>query len=685
MKPSSIQQETEGFGDPVRLIRGKQAKSSLNVAIVGGGKACRNLLKVLNKDRQARLKMKILGVADRNPEAPGLCYARELNLITTTNIRDLSDLNGLNLIIELTGSSKVREEISKVMPPGVSVIDHMGARLLWDLIQVETEKYELEKESLKKKEKEKKYSQIILDSLPYRIMVVNLDMTIETVNQTFLKEFNLTRENALGKYCYEVRHGLEKPCGESGYACHLKNLDEIKEAKLINTIREYRGENGEEHFDVITIAPIYNEQGDIVNLLEASRDVTQRIKLEREAEKSKIFFENVIQSAVDGIVVVDTKGRVLIFNEGMERLTGYSTKEIMEHGHITSFYNIDVAKENMIKMRSDQHGPLGKLNPTSMSITTKDGKEVTVTLSASIITIDDKEVGSSGVFTDMREVLKMRKDLEDAHLQLVQSEKIASVGRMAAGVAHEINNPLAGALIYAELLKEELQDHSQYQDDIQEVINQTLRCKKIVAELLEFSRQSIGQTSSFSLEYLINQCLNLLINQVLFQNIQVTTEIEPDIPEMVGDMGQLQQIFTNLFINAAHAMEEKGMLKVVANYQPDNARFVIKVSDTGPGIPAELRDKIFDIFFTTKPVGKGTGLGLSITQNIIQLHGGTISFDCPSGGGTTFTIELPLEFNDAQTDEPVFVGLDESTDHSVFTGIDDESTEGSVFLGSDEL
>ena len=659
MRSPSVKSDP-GPSDPVTLIRGKQAGQPLRVAIVGGGKACRNLLKVLDKDRQARLKMKILGVADINPEAPGLRYARELNLLTTTNIRDLSDLEGLNLIIELTGSPKVREEIFRTIPSNISVMDHMGARLLWDLIQIETEKYELEREHLEKKEKEKKYSQIILDSLPYRIMVVNLDMTIETVNQTFLNEFNLAREDVLGRYCYEVRHGLEKPCGEAGYACHLLNLDEMKEAKLINTIREYRGEDGEEHFDVITIAPIYNDQGEIVNLLEASRDVTERIKLEREAEKSKIFFQNVIQSAVDGIVVVDTKGQVLIFNEGMERLTGYSTKEIMEDGHLASFYNMDVAKENMIKMRSDQHGPLGKLNPTSMSITTKEGKDVPVTLSASIITINDKEVGSVGVFTDMREILKMRKDLEDAHVQLVQSEKIASVGRMAAGVAHEINNPLAGALIYAELLKEELQNDSKYQNDIQEVINQTLRCKKIVAELLEFSRQSIGQTSSFSLEYLINQCLNLLINQALFQDIRVTTEIEPDLPEMVGDMGQLQQVFTNLFINAAHAMEEKGLLKIVANYQPDNSRFVIKVSDTGPGIPAELRDKIFDIFFTTKPVGKGTGLGVSITQNIVQLHGGTIGFDCPPGGGTTFIIELPLEFMDKPTDKPVFEGLNES-------------------------
>jgi len=658
---SAVKSESAVFDEAMTLIRGKQAEETLNVAIVGGGKACYNLLKILDENRQSRLKMKILGVADVNPGAPGLCYAKELDLFTTDRIQGLFDLDGLNLIIELTGSAKVKEAVFRTKPSGVSIMDHVSARLLWDLVQIETEKMELEREHQRYAERAKKQTQVILDSLPYRIMVINLDFIVETVNQTFLKEFDFTRDDILGRHCYEARYGLDKPCKEAGNICYLEDrLEQIKEKGSLSTIKEYVDENGETRFDVITLAPIFDEQGKVIQLLEASRDVSERLMLEREMQKSNIFFQNVIQSTVDGIVVVDTKGNVLIFNEGMENLTGYTRKEIMEHGHLASFYNIDVAKENMKKMRSDQHGLLGKLNPTSMSITTKEGKEVPVTISASIIIINDNEVGSVGVFTDMREVLQMRKDLEDAHLQLVQSEKIASVGRMAAGVAHEINNPLAGALIYAELLKEELQDDPKNQGDIQEVINQTLRCKKIVAELLEFSRQSIGQTSSFSLEYLINQCLNLLINQVLFQDIRVKTEIEPDIPEMVGDMGQLQQVFTNLFINAAHAMEEKGMLKVVANYQPDDSRFVIKVSDTGPGIPAESRDKIFDIFFTTKPVGKGTGLGLSITQNIIQLHGGTIAFDCPPGGGTTFTIELPLEFNEAQTDEPVFVGLDES-------------------------
>jgi len=646
--------------DPVALVRGKQAGQPLRAAIVGGGKACYNLLKVLNANRLTRLNMMILAVADINPEAPGLRYARKLGLVTTNDIHHLSGLEGLNLIIELTGSAAVREEIFRIMPPHLSIMDHMGARLLWDLVRMEVEKNALERERQKKQEREKRYSQVILDSLPYRIMVVNMDMTVERVNLTFLQEFHLAQEAVLGRHCYEVRYGLERPCGEMGHPCYLLDLKEMKEDKQISTIREFRGQNGEEFFEVITAAPITNEQGQMVQLLEASRDVTQRIRLEREAQKSNIFFQNVIQSAVDGIVVVDTKGNVLIFNEGMEDLTGYKAKEIMEHGHLSSFYDIDVAKENMKKMRSNQYGPVGKLNPTSMAIMTKHGEEIPVTLSASIIQIDGKEVGSVGVFTDMREVLKMRKELEQAHLQLVQSEKIASVGRMAAGVAHEINNPLAGALIYAELLKERLSDDPQGKSDIQEVIDQTLRCKKIVAELLEFSRQSIGQTSSFSLDYLIGQCLNLLVNQALFHDIRVVTEIEPDMPEMVGDIGQLQQVFTNLFINAADAMKGKGLLTITAGYRPDPPHFVIKVSDTGPGIPVEVRDKIFDIFFTTKPVGKGTGLGLSITRNIVQLHGGTMSIECPPGGGTVFVIEIPLEFTETPTAEPVFVGLDES-------------------------
>jgi len=605
--------------ESIRILRGEQALTPLNVAIVGGGKACYNLLKIMDDDRLSRLRMKILGVSDLDPDAPGFCYANELKLFTSTDFHELFTLEGLSMIIELTGSTKVKEEIFRTKPSEVSVIDFRAARLLWDLIQMETEKTKLERERQEYQGKEKKHTQVILDSLPYRIMVVNTDMTIATVNQTFLKEFALPHDAVLGKFCYEARYGIDEPCDKIGNTCYLKNyLNKIEERKSFSTIKEHRDENGENRFDVITVAPIYNEQGEIVQILEASRDVTERIRLEREVQKSSIFFENVIKSTVDGIVVVDTKGSVLIFNEGMERLTGYSSDEIINQGHLSSFYDIGVAKENMIKMRSDQYGPLGKLNPTSMTITTKEGEEIPVTLTASIITIAGKEIGSVGVFTDMREILRMRK------------------GRMAAGVAHEINNPLAGIMIYAELLKEGQGDNKQHLDDIQEIIDQTLRCKKIVSELLEFSRQSVGKVSSFNLVDMINKTLNILINQAIFQNIEVIK-----------------------FINAADAMGGKGKLSISARYDTDTNQFDILVHDTGPGIPEELRGKIFDMFFTTKPVGKGTGLGLSICKRIVELHGGNLIVECPPDGGTTFIVELPLGFVEKPEEESLFIGLDE--------------------------
>lgn len=657
----------KGLIDSIPIRRGKQADLPLNVAIIGGGMACFDLLQLLDREKRTRLRIEILGVADANPEAPGLKYARELGLYTTTRSEDLFGLAGLNLIIELTGSPQVLDAIYCKKPSSASVLDHRAARLLWDLIQTENENAQLELERQSYIGNMKRHTQVVLDSLPYRIMVIGRDMAIETVNRTFLRDQGFSDEDVIGRYCYQVRYGLDKPCSEYGRVCYITHrLEELKEKGLLSNYQEYLDENGEVRFDVVTISPIYGQDGEIDGIVEASRDVTARIKLEREYQKSSIFLEKVIQSTVDGIVVVDTKGKVLIFNKGMEQLTGYSAEEIISKGHLSNFYNIDVAKENMKKMRSDHFGPPGKLNPTSMTVTTKEGQEIPVTLSASIITLDNKEVGSVGIFTDMRGVLKMRKELEDANIQLIQSQKIASIGRMAAGVAHEINNPLSAILLYAELLKEAFQERKGDLKDVQEIIAQTLRCKKIVSDLLEFSRKSAGMTSSFSLGQLLQKCLELLIHKAAFQNIRVEMFMEERMPNIVGDMSQLQQVFTNLFINAADAMEGKGKLEIRADFLPEKNMFLIKVTDTGPGIPEDIRDKVFDIFFTTKPVGKGTGLGLSISQNIIKIHGGSLTFHCPDEGGTTFLIELPATYAGATEEERAFIG-----EESVFLGLEE--------------
>lgn len=346
--------------DSTRKQTGMHVTSPLSVAIAGAGKGCCDLLEHLDKDLRGRLKLEILGVSDPDPDAPGLRMARHLGLFTTTRNDELFTLPGLDLVIELTGSREVREQLSRQIPPSISLMDHKAARFLWDLLQVERENIALKAERKNSLAGMRRHTQVVLDSLPYRIMVVNRDLAIETVNRTFLRDHALSEEDVLGRPCYEVRHGLDKPCSEYGMSCYLiQGCEELEEKGFLSNYLEYVDENGENRFDVVTTAPIYGTGGDVVSIVEASRDVSARMKLEREYQRSSIFLENVIQSTVDGIVVVDTKGKVLIFNKGMEQLTGYSAEEIINKGHLSSFYNIDVAKENMRKMRSDRFGPPG--------------------------------------------------------------------------------------------------------------------------------------------------------------------------------------------------------------------------------------------------------------------------------------------------------------------------------------
>ncbi len=237
----------------------------------------------------------------------------------------------------------------------------------------------------------------------------------------------------------------------------------------------------------------------------------------------------------------------------------------------------------------------------------------------------------------------MVETLRDTRDQLVQKEKLASVGQLAAGVAHEINNPLAGILIYADLLLRDLGEQDPHRQNVEEIITQTLRCQKIVSRLLEFSRQSLGERALFDPNSIIQRCVDLVKRQALFHNVEIDLQLDPHLPQIIGDPGQLNQVFTNLLLNAVDAMEGKGRITITS--RPDGAGegIILTFSDTGSGIPPSIKDKIFDPFFTTKPPGKGTGLGLAVVYGIIQRHGGSIEVVSPPKGGTTFIMRLPLD------------------------------------------
>jgi PAS domain S-box-containing protein len=374
------------------------------------------------------------------------------------------------------------------------------------------------------------------------------------------------------------------------------------------------------------------------------RDITNRIRLHDQLQKTNVFLNNIIRNSFDGIVVIDAKGDPLIFSKGAERILGYKAEEVIADPKVfRRFYPIPVAREMMRRMRSDAYGPPDTLETTQITFINKDGEEVPVNFSASIIREGGRIMGSVGIFTDLREHRRMAKELEESQAQLLQAEKIASLGRLAAGVAHEINNPLAGILIYAEIMKRDLEENAGAQENLEVIISQTVRCQQIVTRLLEFSRQSLGQRTLFDLNETITRCVELIGHQSLFHNIEIMSDLDPELPQIIGDPGQIQQVFTNLLLNAADAMNGQGKITITSRAAAGEDGVVLTLTDTGPGVPPDIKDKIFEPFFTTKPPGKGTGLGLSIVYGVLQRHGGSIEVDSSPGGGTTFTVRLPMD------------------------------------------
>lgn len=253
--------------------------------------------------------------------------------------------------------------------------------------------------------------------------------------------------------------------------------------------------------------------------------------------------------------------------------------------------------------------------------------------------IDKLERIQSELLHSNRELTESLQKLSRTQDQLIQAEKLASLGQLAAGVAHELNNPLGGILLYSSLLLEKMDHAHEHLNDIEQIRDETKRCKNIVQGLLDFSRQSRTQGTVVDLDTIIEKTLSLVVHQSLFKDITITKKLDPSIPKIYADPGQLQQVFLNIILNAAQAMQGKGNLTLTTRKHHD--KVIASFKDTGPGMSEKIRKKIFDPFFTTRPQGQGTGLGLAIAYGIVQKHKGTIQVKSRPGKGAEFRIILP--------------------------------------------
>jgi PAS domain S-box-containing protein len=484
----------------------------------------------------------------------------------------------------------------------------------------------------------------VFDSLSFPTLIMTPDRKIVTANQIFLRKYFLDVDQVVGKACYEVFYRKEICPNE------VCPFDKVLAEKTGETVMQRTTSlTGKFFWEDRVFSPILDDKGDVAYIMESVRDITRLKNLEHTLKETEAFLEKIIHASPVAIVVADMYDNILLMNPAAEDLFEHSNRNAVTTISMDQLSPPGKASEIMQQLRNRNIGGKGRLLSTKTTILNAKGEEIPVELNASIIYEDGEEIATVGIYKDLRQIIAIKETLKKVNAQIVQSEKMASLGRLAAGVAHEINNPLTGILLYANMVKDGLDENDTHRKELQYIIEDAERCSDIVNNLLTYSRQAHAAKTLQPANALVEESLSLIRDQKLFMNINLIKALSEEEMFIKIDKTQMNQVIINLVINAVDAMEKKGTL-TLRTYRDSKKNMVhFEISDTGSGIPEQNIPKIFDPFFTTKEQGHGTGLGLSTVYGIVKENRGTISIKETGPHGTTFLLKFPEEESDPES------------------------------------
>ena len=486
--------------------------------------------------------------------------------------------------------------------------------------------------------------QIILDSAPSLIFYKDKDNRFIRVNKALAELTGLSIEQVEGRTAYELF-----PSDTELYWQDDLEVIASGQAKL-NIIEPLQLATGT-HWVRTHKTPYLNDKGEIVGIIGFSEDITERRQAEEALRRSEEKYRSLFEQSIDPVFITTQEGIIVDSNQSMINLFGYTREELIG----MDVRKIYINPEDRAKLRQEI-GQQGFVKDWEIKLRKKDGTEVECLLTSVARWDDGKNIlGYQGIIRDISQRKLAEAEKEEIEQKAELASRLAAVGEMASGIAHEINNPLTGVIGYAQLLsKKELPE------DIKEgleVINDgAQRVAGIIKRLLTFARQYKPEQTLVNINSIIEATINLRVYHLKTSNIKLTTRLAPDLPTTIADAGQLQQVFLNLIVNAETEMKQahgKGKLSVRTR-QMDN---IIRISfkDDGPGIIKKNLERIFNPFFTTRKVGEGTGLGLSVCHGIIAEHGGRIHAESKLGRGATFIVELPVITADEQMELPELI------------------------------
>jgi len=414
-----------------------------------------------------------------------------------------------------------------------------------------------------------------------------------------------------------------------------------RNGRVIDYEVEFKRKDGSTIPILLTGHARYDQQGNIIGYEGLNVNLSQRKLMEKELKEAYDFMNKIVQSSPDSITATDMKGNILIWNHAAEETLGYKASEVIGKMNIRMIYPEGVARKVMQRLRSDAYGDVGRLNSYPMVYVRRDGEVVEGNLSAAIIyDANGKEIASVGSFVDLRYRLEMERALRHTQEQLLQSEKLAAMGRLTSQIAHELNNPLYGIMNTLELLKTEISPENRRRKILEMALSETVRLSDLLRKMLSFSKPDQEERHPVEINSVLDEILLLHEKQLKENDINISFKLAQGLGLVNASKNQLRQVFLNMVANARDAMPSGGTLSVITS--GDSDQVIVEFADTGIGIRKENIDKIFDSFFTTKGEIKGVGLGLSVCYGFIQDHGGDIEVKSQEGVGTTFIITLPV-------------------------------------------
>jgi two-component system NtrC family sensor kinase len=384
----------------------------------------------------------------------------------------------------------------------------------------------------------------------------------------------------------------------------------------------------------------YDQHGNVLGYEGINVDLSQRKQMEDELREAHDFLDKIIRSSPNAIMATDLQGNIIMWNRGAEEILGYKAEEVVGKMNIERIYPESVAREVMKMMRGPEYGGLGRLRSYPILYVRRDGEIIEGNLSSAIIhDAQGREIASVGIFVDISERLDMESQLRETQEKLLQSEKLAAMGRLTSQIAHELNNPLYGIMNTLELLKTEVPPENKRRKILDMALSETERLTELLRKMLSFSKPDEEERQMTDVNQVLDEILLLVRKQLLENSVRISASLAGDLEKVYASRNQLRQVFLNMIANARDAMPDGGTLTVKSMEREDT--IYVEITDTGTGIHEEDLSKIFDAFFTTKDSVKDVGLGLSVCYGFIKDHGGDIQVSSKWGSGTTFTITLP--------------------------------------------